>query len=517
MDLYIDNKRADILRDSFAVNWKWLDVTNILKRYTVASTNMTIPFSPINNDIFAYSNISGSDLTPIWNEKESKIYFGNYLALTGMLKTNKIGITDKNFQTSITGTNGVKDKLNDNTPREIFTSHATANMPIPWSTFQLAIDALFDGATNGWMLPFTYDGFSNITIPIGVNPVLYVIIGNNLRMHELWLNVADFLIEAFSLAGVTLKVFDGGSVNAFISSAIYAVMREEYLPAYHISLIRSGVGTEIYWTDVVDRTFDALQPQTILNADLLILGDKTTWELLKIICQHFNLGIYIDQQIDQVTLFDLNTTNTATKDWTDKVIDIKKSPIIKGYASNNFIKYRATDNLDDTFGQIEITNNTQIEYLELEKLLGTIDIGIPGIYDEYDANNVLKLSNMFRMDYFTNKDIYKYPIILNRANQETVQTINIKLVDAIGTLIATKALYKMAFLDTNSYFGWIEDDILENNEFYECKIKINLADLVDLNPWDMITIKNISAKLYVNQIKSLNFNKPATVELVKLA
>lgn len=514
MDLYVDNTRLDILKSSFAINWKWYDVTKLLKRYTVASTNMNIPFSPINNKEFGFTNIAGSDLTPVWNEKTAQIYFGNYLALTGMLKTNKIGITSKGFQTNIRGDNMVIDALNANDPRAIFTSHATANLPATWVTMQLAADTLFDGATYGWLMPLVEDG-TNLSISTGTTHSFYQV-QNGLRQSELWLNVADWLTEAFSLASITLKVFDGGTVSAFASSAVYSVMREEYMPAYHIGLKRSGISTNVAWDATTARTFEAAAPQTIANADLLILGGKTTWEVIKIICQHYNLGIYIDQQLDEVTFFDLNTLPSASKDWTDKVISIDKFPVIKGYAKTNYVNYKPTDNLEETFGQITIDNNSSIDYIDDIRTLGSIDIGIPGLYDRYDSLGALKVSNVFKLDYFNNKDVYKYPVLFNRANQETVQNVRPIIQDGIGSLIATKNLYKMAFLDTTSYFDWIESKALDINEFYQCKIDINLADLVDLKPWDMITIKNLGTKMYVNQMKGFNLEKPSNIELIRL-
>lgn len=514
MDLYIDGTRADILRTSFAVNWKWYDITSILKRYTVASTNMRLPFSTNNNNIFGYTNVSGSDLTPVWNEKMAKIYFGNYLALSGLLKTKSIGITDKNFQSSIRGDNAIISALNTKTPREIFTSHATANLPSSWTTLQSAVDNLFDGSSYGWMLPLVDDG-SNLVVNTGTSHN-YFLVNNGLRYHDLWLNVADFLIEAFSLAGITLKIVESGTEKAFTSSNVYAVMREEYMPAFHIGLKRVPSTSNVSWGTTTDRSFVLNTAQTILNADLVISGGNTTWDMIKLISNHYNLGIYLDQQVDQLIMYDIDQSVSSSADWTDKVSKVVKSPVISGYDKVNYLRYKPTDNLDETFAQITLNNNTGIEFLEEEKILEEIKIGIGGIYDLYDTTNVLKFSNIFRVDYFTNKDLYKYPIFLSRANLETVQTITPVIIDS-GVLNSSKNMYKMAFLDTSSYFSWIEDYALDVNEFYSCKIKLNLSDLTDLKPWDVITIKDLGSKMYVNQIKSFNGERPTTVELVKLA
>ncbi len=510
MDLYIDNKKADINRTSFAINWKWYCVDDILKRFAVSSTNMTLPFTPVNKEILGYTDMPGSDLTPVWEEKESSIYFNNYLALSGLIKVKKIDSKKKSFETSIRGDNNIINTINANTPRDVMDSSATAKLPAYWDLLQDAVDELFDGSTYGWLLPLMNDG--SFEAASGT----YHLVNDSKRRHELWISAAEFFTEAFDMISIDLQVFDGGLLRDFSSSDVYSVMETEYMPAYHIGLERTGpIAPRVSWDNDTDRYFGTNNTDVINNADLIILGGKTTWEIVKIISQKFNLGIYIDSELNKIVLFDLNTQPSVSKDFSDKVIDVVKFPVIKGYAQSNYIKFKPTDNLDSDFGKITISNNSDIEYLDTNKTIGTIDVGIPGIYDEYGGTSTIQFANVFSLNYFENKEVYKYPIVLNLANR-TTPDIDCIIEDSVGTLTGIEKLYRMSFLDTTSYFGWIENDVLGNNEFYQCKINLSLVDLLELYPWSMITINSIGEKTYINSIRNLNFNKLANVDIVKL-
>jgi|GEM_PF-4061486 len=513
MDLYIDNVRADVLRTSFAINWRWYDIENPLKRYAVASTNMTLPFSAINNNIFSFTNIAGSDLTPVWDEVEAKIYFGNYLALAGLLKLNNIDITKKQFNTSIKGDNNVINDLNANTPRDIMSADMTANIPVAWNTLSLAIDSLNSGSY-GWLLPVIDDG-TNLFAQSGATLDYEIISVNDLRRNELWISLDNFITRAFSSASIDLKIFESGSIVNYSASSIKTIWANEYMPAYHIGLKASTLTPRITRTDTESRYFNSGQG-VITNANIIVCGGLDTFDVFKEVCRKFNMGIYIDQIDSKIIMFDLNTTNTPTIDWSDKLISHKKTPLIKNYAKTNYIKFKPTDNLDDTFGQITLLNNPAIKYIKDTKTLGTINVAIPGVYDYYGTTGILLESNIFKLDYFSSKGAYNSLVLLNKSNLSAIN-FNVTVYSIYGNTAASKQLYKMSFLDSSSYFNWIEDKALDISESYDTEIELNLSDLVDLRPWNLVKVKQIGEEFYINEIKNLNFNRPAKVKLIKLA
>lgn len=263
-----------------------------------------------------------------------------------------------------------------------------------------------------------------------------------------------------------------------------------------------------------------------------IFGDVTFAELLKAYCQMFGLIIIIDEfnKVVRLVKFDTIIGNNNIYDWSSK-LDLSEQPEITFgddvYGSTNTLTYSEDGDEpkpDGTDGQILLVGNRTNE----EKNLIEVMFGA--------TNNELMLKDM---------NISKIGVLVNnsRQAQRLIRVLRLRLVDTADLDPTTQFTYQDGssthvttdipityFIDNdrtdNLGFGKSLIDtyyvalkgIIQNFKKVNCLIRLNSADINQLDFTRPVWIDYFNAYFYISQIggyKPTN-NESTTVELVKL-
>lgn len=283
--------------------------------------------------------------------------------------------------------------------------------------------------------------------------------------------------------------------------------------------------------------------ETNVCVDQIIIHDSYTFfDLFKLILQMFGATFKVSgATITMQKLSDLDVTTPM--DWSGKVTKKRKSFSIPEIGQENFIRYQVDDNVNaDLFSAKFLCNNLNIDYKkDHETLIAKIMQyrNIVEYYDNISSNDIkcILVPPMLGIDNFLGGGFYKKSgladiLIIKTGTEYLGQPLAIIINywneaipglfdnEAYSGTITNDAQTKVpVFYDINSNYDFIET-FLTDPVFYQAEIMLNILDIIALDPFKAVTIKELGGLFYVNKISNYMISKknvPCSVELIKIA
>jgi hypothetical protein len=214
-------------------------------------------------------------------------------------------------------------------------------------------------------------------------------------------------------------------------------------------------------------------------------GGKTSWEFIKAIAQMFCCAIYQDQS--QINLIPINEIATAGAiDLSGRVKVEKKYFSIPSQGSSNYIGYKNTDNLSESFGRLTVT--APVNPAE-EKTLLTLDLMLPG---RYYVGQYYK--NFFNTNFNENTALKDSPLLLYDGGDTDYTTITHGSDTEVDILLKV-----LTYLDFSPW--WAVFQLLSTEGIaYDAEISIDPYTLTKLKPYLLVRVNELGGLFYLNKI-----------------
>ena len=493
--LIINGSPADLSNEPIGLTWQYFDVSDPSKRYNPFSSTIKLPFTPRNLSIMGYANATGARLTAARSLPNVDYYFGPMKVIEG--GTLKVTSIEKDTITcSITSKNSLQNDLTSRSMDDVIASAAHT-----WSDTYANVMASLMAGTDGWLLPRTIEdaitsktwNIHNYSAP------------NDVPKHELWVSVAALLDAIETLHSMTFSVHESGALADLQASDYYASLQKFYIPAFNYILYFSSYPSSWYTKKLATGT-RTIGTESFEYSGVKFFAGKSAWEFIRLVAILTGCVIYFENggitfapidHFDQTTEFDL----------TGRVKKISKYINFPGYGSNNFLRYKTSDNLADDYGQSVITAN--VLPAEDKELL-SVDAVLPGRY-----YNATEAKTLFDTNYARNGDLKSYPCILYD-DGTTANTVTITWTGSPGTQSATVNVPVLRqWLLLSGYISLYA--AAYKGEMYDIEAGLNLYQFMQLKPYKLVRINEVGGLCCINKISNFDpySGKPAKMQVVR--
>jgi hypothetical protein len=482
---------ADLSEAPIGINYQYLDVTDPSARFTPFSSSIVLPFTARNKKIMGFGDVTGGSMTAIRNIPEVNFWFGhNKVVKNGYLKVTSIG--EKGYNCNITGRNTDIEALEAHTFTEIFDECADGFTDVLFADAIAQLESGYSALYNkGWILPRTMpDSIS------GASWTIYSL--TNGYQHELWVNAAAIIQAMEDLGWMTLKVWEGDAKVDWDSSDLITDLRKLYTPAWNYHLAHPSTW-QIVKVATGARIIDG---KTIDKALMANFGGKNPWDFIKYLSHLFCASIYQDGT--EFTLIPFNNlTDTGAVNLTNKLVGYSKYPNIPKYEANNFIGYKLTDNLPETYGRFTLTS--PVTPLT-DKNLFTFDLMLPGQYNT--------LNSLFNTGYTVNSDLTSSPLFLFDDETGTARAVKFEATPSNFDDVAT--LKNLTYYNFSVHYSGLQA-LATKGLYYDADLALNPYDFLRLSPFKLIRINELGGLFYLNKISNFDpySGKTAKCQIIK--
>lgn len=500
--LEINGQFADLPGEPIGYTWQYFDMLDPAKRFNPYTTTIKLPKTAHNVSIIGYGHAVGANLSTARDIADVNYYFGPFRVITGgYLKVMSI---DDTINVSLTSKTTLQDSLETMDMADVF-SQAAATTGTIAAAYADAITSLLAG-TDGWIL--------NRTIEDAVTSKTWTIYNysspNELPQHELWVSMAMLFDAIETLASLTFKVAEGGSVVDMQASDLYTdILSKLYTPAWSYVLYPASYPNNWYVRQLTTGT-RTVNTKSFEYSAVKLFGGRNPWEMIKLIGHLTCSIIYFDGTSIVIAPFSEMDTFTPVS-FSGRI----KRPFTKyinlpGYEATNYVRYSNSDNLPETYAQGELPADVNpIKSKELLKL----DLMLPGRY-----YNDTESRTLWNTSYPENGDLASTPLILYDAGTTTSGTsvtINHTLAGGTqSTAGAMKVLRQYAIL--SGYLSLYAATL--KGECYDVGMNVTLYDIMRLKPYSLLQINELGGLFYLNKITNFDpySGKEAKAQLIRM-
>lgn len=493
--LIINGSPADLSNEPIGLTWQYFDVSDPSKRYNPFSSTIKLPFTPRNLSILGYANATGARLTAARTILNVDYYFGPMKVIEG--GTLKVMSIEKNtIACTVTSKNSLQNDLTSRSMDDVVDACAHT-----WSDTYANVMASLVAGADGWLLPRTIeDDISSKTWNIHNYSA-----PNDVVKHELWISAAALFDAIETLHGITFSVHESGALADLQASDYYASLQKFYIPAFNYILYFATYATSWYTRKLTSGT-RTIGSESFEYSGVSFFAGKSAWEFLKLVAILTGCVLYFENggitfapidHFDQVTEFNL----------TGKVRRTTKYINFPGYGSNNFLRYKTSDNLAEDFGQSVITAN--VLPAENKELL-SIDAVLPGRY-----YNTTESKTLWDTNYAKNGNLKTYPCILYD-DGTTANTVTVTWTGSPGTSSTTVNIPVLRqWLLLSGYISLFASAY--KGEMYDIEAGLNLYQFMQLKPYKLVRINEVGGLCYINKIDNFDpySGKPAKIQVVR--
>ena len=499
--LEINGQFADMPTEPVGYTWQYFDMLDPSKRFNPYTTTIKLPKTPRNVSIIGYGHATGSSLSTARDIPNVNYYLGPLRVITGgYLKVINI---DSTINVTLISRTTIQDSLEAMDMADVFRQAATDTGTIA-ASYADTITSLLAG-TDGWILHRTIeDPVTSKTWTIHDYSV-----PNELPQHELWVKMSLLFDALESLGSFTFTVAEGGALVDLQSSTFYSsVLAKLYTPAWNYIIYPASYPSNWYPRELTTGT-RTVNGKTFEYSAVKLFGGRNPWEMIKAIGLLTCSIIYFDGSSIVIAPFSEMDTFTVVN-FTGRV---KKPPVkyinLPGYEATNYIRYRNSDNLAETFAQGEIPADVNPVNT---KVLLQLDLMLPGRY-----YNDTEARNLWNTSYPENGDLASVPLVLYDGGTTTTGTAVTIIFTAGGTRSSSgnvKVLRQYSILSgyLSLYAAALQGTV------YEVDMDMNLYDLYRLRPYTLVRVNELGGLFYLNRISNFDpYNgSAAKAQMIKM-